>query len=64
MTMTWNKKDAFRLAIVLFTIGAGTTVYVSYPVDATLAAFAVGLIFLLIATYFLLGSVRFFLPPS
>jgi len=62
MTITSNRKEAFRLAAVLSAIGAGMTVYLSYQADTALAAFAIGLMLLLIAVYFLLGHARFFMP--
>jgi uncharacterized membrane protein len=53
-----NQSEAFRLAAVLFIIGAAMIIYVSYPTYTTAAVFLVGLIVLLIGVYLFLAHIR------
>jgi uncharacterized membrane protein len=53
-----NQKDAFRLAEVLFVIGAAMIIYVSYPTYTAAGVFLIGLIVLLIGVYLFLAHIR------
>ena len=59
-----NQREAFRLAAILFVVGAAMIIYISSPTYTAAAVFMIGLIVLLIGVYLFLVHVRTMPIPS
>ncbi len=59
-----NQPQAFRLAAILFIVGAAMIIYVSSPTYTAATVFMIGLIVLLIGVYLFLVHVRTMPIPS
>lgn len=59
-----NQPQAFRLAAILFVLGAAMIIYVSYPSYTAAAVFMIGAIVLLMGVYLFLTHIRTMPIPS
>jgi hypothetical protein len=53
-----NQPEAFRVAAILFIVGAAMIIVVSYPTYVGQAVFAIGLVVVVIALYLFLTHIK------